>query len=208
MNRARIIVCILLAAFAATPAGANEDLERSLAKAKYLLKSLQKENQSLKVERATLVADLAAAQSDRDALAEDKKDLERQLDAANTQIDDLGTRLDVSEVKRERAYERIELLTEKLREHVDVLKRTVVQRNRLEVDLEDTTAARDDCEFKNRKLYEANVEMTRLYEAKGTDDALAQREPFTGLKQAEIENLLEEYRRKIAQFEVSSGKPR
>jgi chromosome segregation ATPase len=186
-------------------ASATENLERSLAKAKYLLKSLQKENQSIKAERATLNADLADAHSDLAALTEDKKSLERQLAEANVDKADLAARLDASEARRRAAMERIDLLTEKLREHVDVLKRTVAQRNNLELDLDDITTANEECEFKNRKLYEANVEMMRLYESKGMDDAMAQKNAITGLKQAQIENILEEYRRKIEQFEVADS---
>jgi chromosome segregation ATPase len=208
MKNSKVLVLALVMAFSSAmplAVSANENLERQLAKAKFLLKSLQKENQSLKAERAQMTADLADAQSDLEALTEDKKSLERQLAEANADKADLGDRLDVSEARRAAAMERIDLLTEKLREHVDVLKRTVAQRNNLELDLDDMTAAKEDCEFKNRKLYQANVEMMQRYESKGMDDAMAQRNTITGLKQAKIENILEEYRRKIDEFEVADS---
>ena len=53
------------------------------------------------------------------------------------------------------------------------------------------------CEDKNRKLYQLGRELMVLYERKGVDGVLAQREPFTGLRQVEVENLMEEYRDKL-----------
>ncbi len=186
----------------ATASDADGD-KRALAKAKFLLKSLQKENQSLKMERATLNKDLAAASADLDALRADKKDLEKRLSESMSENERLTSRLGTSEHRRELAYERIELLTAKLKEHIEVLKRTITNRNVLELDVEQLTNTVQNCEFKNRKLYEANLEMADRYQAKGTSDAWLQREPVTGLKQAKIEGILEEYRRKLEELKVA-----
>lgn len=54
------------------------------------------------------------------------------------------------------------------------------------------------CEDKNAKLYAHGAELMRLYRDKTAFDALRQAEPVTGLKAVAIENLLEEYRDKLA----------
>jgi chromosome segregation ATPase len=77
------------------------------------------------------------------------------------------------------------------------LQHSRAQGERLTGELEDRTRQLGDCEDKNAKLYEANVEMAERFERKGLWDALLQAEPFTGIKQVEVENLLEEYRYRI-----------
>jgi chromosome segregation ATPase len=50
------------------------------------------------------------------------------------------------------------------------------------------------CEDKNLKLYGVATEIMDKYRNQGVWDAVKRREPFTGLRQVEVENLLEEYR--------------
>jgi chromosome segregation ATPase len=53
------------------------------------------------------------------------------------------------------------------------------------------------CEGKNLKLYQTGRELMTRFEQKTCGEILAQKEPFTGLKRVEVENLLEEYRDKL-----------
>ena len=62
------------------------------------------------------------------------------------------------------------------------------------------------CETHNGQLYAIGREMMRKYRDKSCGDALAQAEPFTGLKKIEVENLLETWRDKLDK-EKLSGKP-
>ncbi|MFN9389406.1 MAG: DNA repair protein, partial [Betaproteobacteria bacterium] len=55
-------------------------------------------------------------------------------------------------------------------------------------------AARTDAEQKNVKLYVLSRELIERYRSQGFWDAVRRKEPFTGLKQVEVENLLEQYR--------------
>lgn len=54
------------------------------------------------------------------------------------------------------------------------------------------------CEAKNAKLYAHGTELMRLYRDKTAFDAIRQAEPLTGLTSVGIENVLEEYRDKLA----------
>jgi hypothetical protein len=58
------------------------------------------------------------------------------------------------------------------------------------------------CEDNNRKLYELGRELMVLYERQGVGDVLARREPFTGLRQVEVENLMEAYRDKLDEHKL------
>ncbi len=55
-----------------------------------------------------------------------------------------------------------------------------------------------DCEHKNLLLYQANTELLEKYKNKNVWDALAQKEPFTGIEKVRIDNVLQEYRDKLA----------
>jgi chromosome segregation ATPase len=50
------------------------------------------------------------------------------------------------------------------------------------------------CQTHNGQLYAIGREMMQKYRDKSCQDALAQAEPFTGLKKVEVENLLESWR--------------
>lgn len=50
------------------------------------------------------------------------------------------------------------------------------------------------CEDKNLKLYGVATEVMAKYRDQGFWDAVKRKEPFTGLRQVEVENLLEEFR--------------
>jgi chromosome segregation ATPase len=66
-----------------------------------------------------------------------------------------------------------------------------------EADLNVTRARVGACEAKNEKLYAYGTELLAAYQRKGPLDALLQREPLLGLKQVEIDNVLQEYRDKL-----------
>lgn len=63
------------------------------------------------------------------------------------------------------------------------------------------------CMQNNVKLYESHVELLRQYDRKGVFASLLQSEPVTGLKQVQVENLIEEYREQIDQLQVKTPSP-
>lgn len=58
------------------------------------------------------------------------------------------------------------------------------------------------CEDKNLKLYGVATEVMAKYQDQGFWDAVKRKEPFTGLRQIQVENLLEEYRDRAAEARV------
>ncbi|MFO1436125.1 MAG: hypothetical protein U1F34_07180 [Gammaproteobacteria bacterium] len=91
------------------------------------------------------------------------------------------------------------------------LAQTIAERDAMKAQLEgklaDETKLRKDAETKNQKLYDYNVELMHIYAAKTCSDSLLQREPFTGIKQVEVENILEEYSYKLDQQKVDTQIP-
>jgi hypothetical protein len=86
--------------------------------------------------------------------------------------------------------------------------KTIAERDAMKAELEgklaNETKLRKDSETKNQKLYDYNVELMHIYAAKSCSDSLLQREPFTGIKQVEIENILEDYSYKLDQQKVDT----
>jgi chromosome segregation ATPase len=58
------------------------------------------------------------------------------------------------------------------------------------------------CEDKNLKLYGVAIEVIGKHRDQGVWDAVKRKEPFTGLRQVEVENLLEEYRDRASEARV------
>lgn len=58
------------------------------------------------------------------------------------------------------------------------------------------------CTDKNLKLYGVATEIIDKYRDQGVWDAVKRKEPFTGLRQVEVENLLEEYRDRASEARV------
>ena len=64
--------------------------------------------------------------------------------------------------------------------------------------LAQSTAATASCEDKNAKLYTYGQEMVERYRTKGVWSALSQKDPVLGLKEVDIENVVQEYQLKLA----------
>lgn len=58
------------------------------------------------------------------------------------------------------------------------------------------------CEDRNLKLYGVATEIMDKYRNQGVWDAVKRKEPFTGLRQVEVENLLEDYRDRAGEARV------
>jgi len=84
--------------------------------------------------------------------------------------------------------------------HTESLRTLASRDNQIKLQIGTLTQTRTEvaaCEEKNVKLYGYATELMQRYRDKGAFDALTQAEPVTGLKQARIDNLLEEYRDKL-----------
>ncbi len=118
-------------------------------------------------------------------------------------IKSLKKNVDRSAKANEAAVERINLFNERLKESLAKLRETVMELRKAEATLGDQKAQVTACMRMNVQLYDAGKDLLTKYEQKGVWDALAQREPITGLKQVEVENLIEDYRYKIDGLTVS-----
>lgn len=167
--------------------------QKALAKAQYLLRQatsekveLQTQVDTLKQQVDKLTKDLATSKSTSGA---DKQKLELKYGSALEQWKTQG-----------------EKLNEQLENGRTQMKKDAVQRAELEEALKKETANFSQCYDNNKKLYAINQDLLSRYQHKGFTDVLGQKEPFTGIKQVDVENLIQDYQYQIDSLQVKSGR--
>ncbi len=167
--------------------------EQALRKAQALLRQAAQEASALQAENLKLLGEVDALESRLASARATLEETDGALGETRGRAAALASRLQGTEG-------RLATTEEQLRDVVVRYKALAAQHRELQqvrVRLDETVATgeRDlaECTATNAELYEAGMELLARYERKGVWDALAQREPVTGLKQVDIENVLQEY---------------
>jgi len=203
----------LLLCIGSTPVLAQQqEVDPAVARAQQLLKKVAAEKQQLEGEILKLRDELAKKD------AEHKKELEQLHDegiAREATIEEAQAALTESQKSNLGLQGQLRNTQSSLGKIQGSLQEMTQQKADTEAKLADTIAKceaniaelkgklaeqtrwREDAEAKNLKLYEYNVELMNVYARKGVMDSLLQREPFTGIKSVEVENILEEYSYKL-----------
>lgn len=201
---------------ALTPsAGADQgtDAAQVLARAQSLLKQVGAQKQQLEVELAKVQADTAIKlhKSDQQiaGLKQDLQDKTATLEEAQKSLNDSTRRNTTLDRELSRTKTRLQQTEDKLREVIGRyhelarnLQKTSAEKADVEHQLAKETHRREDAEAKNQKLYQLNAELLKKFDDKGVMDALLQHEPFTGIKEVQIENLRQDYGYKADKLKV------
>lgn len=154
--------------------------------------------------------------------ASEKTDLQTQVDSLKQQVEKLTRELsenktlaDAGKQKMAATYDNaIEQWKQRDTQKGDELgslkqqlNQQAAQRKDLEMKLQAQTTNFSACYENNKKLYDINSDLLTRYESKGFGDVLKQKEPFTGVKQVEIENLVQDYRYRIDDLKIPDGQP-
>lgn len=189
-----VALCLLLLA----PAASRADDDR----VKETLRTLTLRVRTAETEEASLQADKAQLEQDKQALVDKTDALTKQADADKATIANLTSKTAEQEAainqmkdslaKWKAAYEQINASAQKLKAERDkaVSENIIAQR------------LVSDRETKNLELYRLANEILTRYEKFGLGDALAAREPFTGITRTKLENLVQDYSDKIADARV------
>ena len=218
---ARGLVLLALCALLAVPqaALAQADKDKKGAREREVARRAQQALKKAEDEKAVLLREKAEA--DDKLKAATAKLAEADKTVAGLKAAAARTRVLADEIKREKAAAAeqaaaLAVLQGKLKE----AEQRIAAAGVLQTDTQRTVASRDAqlrqlqaalaqtrtqanseigaCEAKNAKLYTYGTELMRLYRGKTAFDAMRQAEPLTGLKAVEIDNVLEEYRDKLA----------
>jgi chromosome segregation ATPase len=206
------VLIATLIGIGASSASAQQEVDPAVARAQQLLKKVAAEKQQLEGELLKLRDELAKKD------LEHKKELERLHDESiakeatieeaqaaltESQKSNLGLQGQLRNTQSSlgKTQGSLQEMTQKNADTEAKLADTVAKCEariaELEGKLAEQTRWREDAEAKNLKLYQYNVELMNVYAQKGVMDSLLQREPFTGIKSVEVENILEEYSYKL-----------
>jgi chromosome segregation ATPase len=192
-----LLACGLLATSLAAPAQQTDQAAQALARAQGLLRQLAQDKAQVDAELAKLRAENAKL----------KKDLgrgERELASTTADLESAGRETASVKATLGRTEQRLERTTAQLKDVVEKYKalarkqwETEAARAALETNLAATTRELADAERKNLALYELNREVLGEFDREGPWDGLLRKEPFTGFKRVEVENLVQEYEQKM-----------
>ena len=168
------------------------------ARLKETLRNLTMRLRSAETERNNLLSDKAQFEQEKKTLTAKVDALTKQATADKEQIDTLTSKagdqgkelLETKESlgKWKTAYEQLVATAQKSEAaRVKLAGESIVLKRKLE-----------DRERKNAELFKLGNEILTRYEKFGLGDALAAREPFTGLARVKLENLVQDYQDKIA----------
>jgi predicted nucleic acid-binding Zn-ribbon protein len=115
--------------------------------------------------------------------------LREQVSAAKARIGDLEAKLPPLNAQIAEGQEKVRELAGQIKTYQEQLaqQREVIARQ---------SQAIQGLDEKNLKLYQLNAELVDRYNHKGVWESLMQREPFTQIKDVQIQGLLQEYRDK------------
>lgn len=216
----RRVAVVLLCAIAADASA--QQVDPAVARAQQLLKQVAAQKQQLETELANAREEMAkkeaeyktqieALKSENEATTSTLSETKATLEEAQQTNVSLGSQLSGTQGRLGKTQTELADTVQKLQETEAKLQQTIAERDAMKADLEarlaEQTRLREETEAKNLKLYEYNVELMNVYASKGVMDSLLQREPFTGIKQVEIENILEEYSYKLDQQKVEPLPP-
>lgn len=210
------LVSMMALSMALAPSAAADqgaDTAQVLARAQALLKQVGAQKQQLEVELAKVQADTAIKlhKSDQQIarLKQDIKDKTATLEEAQKSLTDSTRRnsalnhdLSRTKTRQQQTEDKLREVIAKYRELARNLQKTNVEKADVEHQLAKETRWREDAEAKNQKLYQLNADLLKKFDDKGVMDALLQHEPFTGIKEVQIENLRQDYGYKADKLKV------
>lgn len=207
MNHEMILYVALGAALLTPMAGHAETVRQGsgneqtalVARLQQMVNDITAERDALSAQNANLAEKLA---KEKEAHEKQLEQLKRKLTGSEGALDrykenDAALRARITE---DRA--RMQELIDKFRETAQSLRQVEMERGELKATVSAQREGIRQCTRKNLELYQANLDLLDRYQAKGVWDAMLQREAVTGLRRVEIENLVEDYRRRLDQMQV------
>ena len=206
----RLMISLLLAGLATAPAwGANESREKQmLRRLQQQIQQTEQARAQAEQEKATALADKDVAERELEKLSATKRQLasargrlDGELKSAQAELETLKARLATTEKQ----------LADSLalqRATADKLAQSESAHRLANQQLADHRQDLKVCREHNTRLYTLGRELSVKYRDKSCQDALAQAEPFTGLKKIEVENLMETWRDQLDRDRLSAaGQP-
>jgi len=184
----------------------QDDGSQALKRMQFMLQQLTREKALLEEEKLQLGKNVELLESDLAKAAKKTAEQEQLIlrheqnaEALNGNIDGLNTRIKTRE-------QQLRDLAEKYKDTTLLVRMQNMEMEKLQATISDKEFEINHIEQKNLDLYEANIELLEIYSSKDMLDALLQKDAVTGLKQVQIENILQEYRLRLLDSKVPEVK--
>jgi chromosome segregation ATPase len=159
---------------------------------------------------------LRAAQQEKNRLTQEKTETETKLKDVQGKVTDAEHRADAAGARSSRLNKELdaakadiaagkaekEALAAKLAETERQVTELRNEKQHVEVALTGHKKALGDCQARNARMYDLGNELLDKYEHKGCFASVLQAEPFTGLKRAQIEKMVEADREKFDKEQI------
>jgi chromosome segregation ATPase len=186
------------------PASGRTAEEESTARLREQLHRTQEALRQAQAEQATLTQQKSDAQQ---KLASMNKELDTTRNGSRAARADLQKRMDAqqqaADTARKELQARLDERSTQLKEALDHQRETaaalLARQSELDQTRKDLAASRtagEQCEVKNVTLYGYAQEVLQRYKNKGVWASLAQKDPVLGLKEVDVENVVQEYQLK------------
>lgn len=199
-----VVGALLSGSAIASDKKANREREM-LRRAQIELQQAREQSAALEAEKNKSVKELEQVSKSGKAAEAKAARLARELKEEQAQRGQMETELAAAKQRLTELESKVAELTGSL----DETRRTLAGTEAAKKNLEGIKTRNEReialCEDKNKSLYQVGRDLMVRYEKKSCEDALAQREPFTGLKRVEVENLMEEYRDKLDEQKTVKG---
>jgi len=200
---ALIAALAVLGVCGAPPAGAADEdttarLREMLHRTQEALRRAQSDNADLSRAKIEAEAKLQTANKDLESargVSKAELALQGQLQTTKAAQDDLTHRLGD-------ATDRLSAANAKLSDTAKQLAVRDAELAQLKQGLEQSKTETASCETKNIKLYSYSQDLLQAYRKKGVWASLAQKDPVLGLKEVDVENVVQEYRVKFASQKI------
>lgn len=172
-------------------------MQQQLSQVKGQLGTLEQEKAKLVEDLDKVQASSKAAESEAARLQGEVKASKRQQISVARELTLVKEKLATTEQRLSETQQTLTETTAKLTETTRALQQSDAEKRNLETVRVRNEGDLASCERKNVALYQVGRSLMDRFEHKTCGEILAQKDPFTGLKRVETENLLEEYRDKL-----------
>jgi chromosome segregation ATPase len=196
LSRLSLLVIAILAtlpADAQTQRGGGSESQKIMQQ----YQQLAAEKTALQAQQAQMKKDLDAAQAELAAIKKERDALKSRAGGSPMQLAQLAqvtAGKEAAEKNLDQLKQKTTDLVARFREMATNFKEVEADRNKLQNDLKDRSAAFDKCAEDNLGLFEVNTEILARYEHVGLFTKVGTADPFTKIARARIENLVDEYR--------------
>lgn len=180
-------LCVAALVFACVPAMAADKAGKQSAATRRLeqqLRAATQEKEQLTQEKTGLEGQLKEAQTKA-------AEAHRRTQSASARNAELTKELDSARASIAAVTAEKEALAAKLADTERKLGELRLDKQRVDLVLAGEQKANGECRTRNAKMYALGNELIDRYEHKTCSDAMLQAEPFTGIKRAQIEKMIE-----------------